>query len=116
LFGFPYIQPLEIRHLAGIVCKALDLALTPKNIKSGFLATGIWPYNPNVFGDSDFVQAVPQIAGTEFNDDDDLPLSTLRLRLRDEIDSSSGPSTSHSASMQRASGYLNICLPNYFLI
>lgn len=51
---------LEIRHIAGLVCKTLDLALTPKNIKSGFRATGISPFDPDIFSDSDFVQAVEQ--------------------------------------------------------
>ncbi|XP_018360611.1 PREDICTED: uncharacterized protein LOC108759603 [Trachymyrmex cornetzi] len=49
---------IEIRHIASLVQKALDLALTPRNIKAGFQATGISPFNPNVFTDSDFVQAV----------------------------------------------------------
>jgi len=41
------------------VRQTLDLALTPRNIKAGFQATGISPFNPNVvFVDSDFVQAV----------------------------------------------------------
>lgn len=48
---------LEIRHIAGLVATSLDLALTPKNIKSGFSASGIFPFNPDVFDDSDFVQA-----------------------------------------------------------
>ncbi|XP_018407563.1 PREDICTED: uncharacterized protein LOC108783490 [Cyphomyrmex costatus] len=51
---------LEIRHVAGLVCKTLDLALTPKIIKSGFRATGIFPFNPDIFSVSDFVQAVRQ--------------------------------------------------------
>lgn len=33
----------------------MDLALTPRNEKAGFLATGIRPYNPDIFADSDFV-------------------------------------------------------------
>lgn len=53
-------KALEIRHIAGLVCSTLDLALTPKIIKSGSRATGIAPYNPDIFGDADFVQAVEQ--------------------------------------------------------
>jgi hypothetical protein len=33
---------------------ALPHAETPKNILSGFAATGIWPFNRDVFEDSDF--------------------------------------------------------------
>lgn len=50
-------NPLEIRHIPAIVESVLDLALTPKNIKAGFQASGICPYNPDIFTDSDFVQA-----------------------------------------------------------
>jgi len=49
---------IEIRHIASLVRQTLDLALTPRNIKARFQATRISPFNPNVFVDSDFVQAV----------------------------------------------------------
>lgn len=32
---------IEIRHITSLVRKTLDLALTPRNIKAGFQATGI---------------------------------------------------------------------------
>lgn len=32
--------------------------MTPKVIKSGFRATGICPYDPDIFSDADFIQAV----------------------------------------------------------
>lgn len=50
-------KQLEVRHIVGIVGTTLDLALTPKNIKAGFVATGIHPYNPNIFTETDFVSA-----------------------------------------------------------
>lgn len=49
---------LEIHNIAGLVCKTLDLALTPKSIKSGFRAAGIVPFDPDIFTDADFIQAV----------------------------------------------------------
>ncbi|XP_058805227.1 uncharacterized protein LOC131672183 [Phymastichus coffea] len=51
---------LEIRHLASLICKALDLALTPKTIKSGFRATGIMPFDPDIFSEADYVKDVGQ--------------------------------------------------------
>ncbi|XP_022214882.2 uncharacterized protein LOC111069223 [Drosophila obscura] len=50
---------LEIRHIAGLVCETLDL-LTPKIIKRGFRATGISPFDPDIFGDYDFLQTDEQ--------------------------------------------------------
>lgn len=35
----------------------MDIGATPANIKPGFRATGIWPYNPEIFQESDFLQA-----------------------------------------------------------
>lgn len=48
---------LEIRHIVGLVNGTLDLALTRSNIKAGFAATGIFPYNNTVFTEKDFVAA-----------------------------------------------------------
>lgn len=48
---------LEIRHIPSLVRQTLDLALTPSNVKAGFVATGICPYNPDKFTQSDFIQA-----------------------------------------------------------
>lgn len=49
---------MEIRHLSGLICKTLDIALAPKTIKAGFRSTGIAPYDPDIFTDADYVQAV----------------------------------------------------------
>lgn len=41
---------LELYHIAPIADKCLaDASATPKNIKSGLRATGIYPFDPNVF-------------------------------------------------------------------
>jgi len=45
-------------HISGLVCAALDLALTPRNIKSGFSATGIAPFDRDIFNETDFIAAV----------------------------------------------------------
>lgn len=41
-----------------LVANALDKALLPQNIKNGFKCTGIFPFNPDYFGEADFIQAV----------------------------------------------------------
>ena len=57
---FVLFQGLEIRHLAGLICKTLDLALTPKTIKSGFRATSIMTFDPDIFSEADYIEAVEQ--------------------------------------------------------
>ncbi|XP_031619250.1 uncharacterized protein LOC116338260 [Contarinia nasturtii] len=47
----------EIHHIPEVLGQCIDLAFTPTNIKSGFKATGIRPFNRDSFTDSDFVVA-----------------------------------------------------------
>lgn len=47
----------DLHHIPMITEKCLDFAVTPKNIKSGFRASGIFPFNPNAFTEVDFVSA-----------------------------------------------------------
>ena len=58
IIPFSSLQPLEIRHIAGLICKTIDLALTPHTIKAGFRSCGIMPFDPNVFNDGDYIQPV----------------------------------------------------------
>jgi hypothetical protein len=46
---------MTIYDILSIVNHSLPNALTPKNIKSGFLVTGIWPFNRDIFTDDDFL-------------------------------------------------------------
>jgi len=50
-------KTVTIYDIPGIVNAALPSALTPKNILSGFKATGITPFNPEVFSDDDFLSS-----------------------------------------------------------
>jgi hypothetical protein len=44
-----------IYDLPGLPNTSLNFAATPANIKAGFLATGIFPYNRDVFPDEEFL-------------------------------------------------------------
>lgn len=47
--------PLTIYDIASLVGKAFPQSFTPRNIMSGFEASGIWPFNDNKFTDVDFL-------------------------------------------------------------
>ncbi|XP_069114173.1 uncharacterized protein [Argopecten irradians] len=46
--------PMTIYDIPGILREVWPLALTPKNVISGFQTTGIFPLNVNVFNEDDF--------------------------------------------------------------
>lgn len=104
---------LEIRHIPGLVRSTLDLALTPRNIKAGFLATGIAPYNPDIFVDSDFLQAVlcgendRAVAEAEMNDDElqrrIVVSDALEVSAYTEVETSVEPSASLSRALSLSS-------------
>lgn len=48
-------KTMTIYDIPGIVGKSLPLALTESNIRSGFRVTGIYPFNPDIFTDLDFM-------------------------------------------------------------
>lgn len=50
-------KEVQIQHIPKVIDECLDLAVTSSNIKAGFRATGIWPYNPAVFKKQDFLAA-----------------------------------------------------------
>jgi len=47
--------PFSIYNVASCVNEAYARAMTPQNIISGFRKTGIFPYNPEVFTDEDYL-------------------------------------------------------------
>lgn len=50
-------KAITIHDLAGLSNIAIQTSFTPKNIISGFQKTGMWPFDRNVFSESDFIAA-----------------------------------------------------------
>lgn len=85
--------PVTIYNVAEIVGKAFPKAFTPTNIISGFRATGIWPFNREIFTESDFLcSSVTNRPYEESNDPKELSGQVLRAPPPDN------PSCSHASS------------------
>ncbi|XP_069673708.1 uncharacterized protein [Periplaneta americana] len=48
-------KTISIYDIASISSDAFQISFTPRNITNGFLKTGIYPFNPNIFSESDFL-------------------------------------------------------------
>ena len=51
--------PVTIRQVGQFIGESWLKASTPTNIMAGFEASGIWPFNPDVFADDEFMSAAP---------------------------------------------------------
>ncbi|KAK9687034.1 hypothetical protein QE152_g36757 [Popillia japonica] len=49
--------PTTIYDIAGVVGKAFPLAVAPSNIIKGFERSGIYPFNSDIFGESEFLSS-----------------------------------------------------------
>ena len=50
-------KTITIYDMAELVGKANEQALTPRTIRSGYAASGIWPFNRDVFGEDEFLSS-----------------------------------------------------------
>lgn len=50
-------KKITIYHIADILKDAYPLAFCPKNVVSAFKATGVFPFNDDIFNDNDFMVA-----------------------------------------------------------
>ena len=50
-------KTVTIYDVAELVGKADEQTLTPRSIRSGFAASGIWPFNRDVFGEDEFLSS-----------------------------------------------------------
>jgi hypothetical protein len=48
---------MTIYDWPGIINMSLNVTATPANIKAGFLATGIFPYDRDIFVDEEFLSS-----------------------------------------------------------
>ncbi|XP_054729343.1 uncharacterized protein LOC129238338 [Anastrepha obliqua] len=97
----------DLHHVPLIDDQSLDVALTPKNIKAGFRATGIFPFNPQAFTEIDFVAS--KLSGENACDDDEEDVDNQRriIMSGDSISTAaheeittSEPSTSTAVSVK----------------
>jgi hypothetical protein len=76
-----------------ILNQALPNAFTPKNTKSRFLVTGVWPYNTGTFIDEDFLPfAVTDRPLRDTKNFEKFRLSDSRIS-NSNLDANSQPST-----------------------
>lgn len=107
---------MEIRHVPGLACQALNLALSQRTIMSGFAKTGIAPFNPDVFTEYDFIEAVENNAqSVELEGDleeDDQPriiiVDTPTIGREEEVVTSGSNTPRPLSSMSHASSYGSI--------
>lgn len=50
-------QTMTIYDVPAIIKEALPLAATKMSIMNGFKGTGVYPFNPNIFSDSDYMSS-----------------------------------------------------------
>ena len=48
---------VTIYEVLSLIKKAQTVAMTPRNVMTGFCSTGNWPYNPQIFGETNFAPA-----------------------------------------------------------
>jgi hypothetical protein len=91
-------QTVTIYDLPGTVNISLNFTATPANIKAGFLATGIFPYNRDVFPDEEFLSsyvtdgpapatdtAASNYSNGNINHDESAGPDTSRIRLPNPV-------------------------------
>ena len=69
-------EKFSINEVAEGTAKAYDVAFTHNNIKAGFRANGIWPFDRNIFTESDVLPSKP----TDLPQDEDPVATSMRCR------------------------------------
>jgi hypothetical protein len=69
-------QPMTIYQVAECVGVAHDRSMTPSNIKSGFKRSGIFPFDRDVFNESDFMSSAVTDRPEDIQKPDEIPGSS----------------------------------------
>ncbi|XP_065323820.1 uncharacterized protein LOC135930944 [Gordionus sp. m RMFG-2023] len=77
-------QQFQIYDIPGVLKNEIPRAVTPNNILNGFLACGIFPLNPNIFTEQDYICLTQNLTVTQ-NNDSDLSI-LLNENVPDDID------------------------------
>jgi hypothetical protein len=85
-------RTITIYDIPSIVSKLLPISLTPKNIKSGFLVTGVWPFNRDIFTDENFLPSA--VTDRPLQDTENLTRTSECHISNSYLDISYQPSTS----------------------
>lgn len=108
----------DLHHVPLIVGQCLDVVLTPKTIKSGFRITGVYPFDPHIFTEVDFVAS--ELSGENLFEEDKENADNQRRVIvngddvataANEVVSTSEPSTSAAASTSGAASSSSIVSP-----
>lgn len=99
---------MTIYNISGIVKTSFDIAVTPRNIVSGFRTTGIWPVNTEIFQDDYFLPSqmtaralvTPKICTNSSNPD--LSSSTLLENTKNDERTPRPVNTNNISSDERS--------------
>lgn len=98
-------------------CLFKDKALSKKTIKSGFKATGICPYDPNIFDEVDYIKVV-EANKEAIAADNDLPeeerqqivlIDALDVVLQEKVPTPEPPPSRPSTSMSMSTASSELC-------
>lgn len=103
-------RPMSIYDIPFIVKQALPMAATMSNIQSGFKVSGIWPYNPDIFTDEEFLPSYITDRPQETNNLNTITADETNQNNINELPIQS-PSTSQVQTMHTHQTYDNYVSP-----
>lgn len=96
-------KPISLYQVSEIVGNAYPKAFTQQNITKGFSVTGIYPFNPDVFRDDEFLSAFVTDRPNPCTEIGDNHEDQNAVQFRSSIDSIHGPSKDSNCGEPKAS-------------